>query len=160
MTDQIIDLSIATLAKACRGDVKALPSFMVHDNASWPTQHIQLDNRNRIHLRRATFLQVVAAELPVKAGLFHGATVQEFFIELLPHHLQGSDDTAEVAGHKHSRAITLTDEAGRNPGEADYGDPISKPSGVSAADLDAAIVETDGKLGGVRSSALDAPGSE
>lgn len=151
---EIIDLSIATLMAACKGNVEALPSFMVHDNTAWVTKAVQLDNKNRIHLNKGTFLRAVAPQVPVREGLWLGPDVQEFHIDLKPHHLQGSDSMDAHKGHKHSRVITKTDSAGRNPGDEDYGDPISKPNGVSQSDLHAARVEAGGSLRGVGSSAL------
>lgn len=150
----LIDLSIPTLMAACKGRVSALPSLMVHDNELWVTQGVQLDSKNRIHMRRSTFLRAVVPQVPVRAGIWHGLGVQEFHIDLQPHHLQGSDDMAKPKGHKHSRVITLTDAAGRNPGDEDYGDPASKSNGVAQSDLHAARAEAGGSLRGVGSSTL------
>lgn len=156
----LIDLSIPTLMAACKGNVKALPSFMVHDNKVWTQRGAQLDNKNRIHMRRSTFLNVVVPQVPVRAGIWHGLDVQEFHIDLQPHHLQGSADMDAPKGHQHSRVITLTDAAGRNPGDEDYGDPVSKPNGVTQYDLNAARAEAGGQLRGVSSSTLSPDSSE
>ena len=159
MTD-IVDLSIPTLMAACKGNVNALPTFMVHDNDVWPTERVQLDTKNRIHLRRAVFLRSVVPQVPVKAGIWHRIDVQEFRIDLKPHHLQGSDGMDKPKGYRHSQAITLADEAGRVPGDEGYGDPISKNNGVSKSDLDAARIEAGGQLRGIGSTALGAASSE
>lgn len=151
---ELIDLSIETLMTACKGNVEALPSFMVHDNKAWVRQGVQLDNQNRIHMRLATFLDVVVGQCPVREGLWHGLDVQEFHIDLKPHHLQGQADMGKPDNHKHSRVITLTDASGRNPGDEDYGDPVSKPVGVSQSDLNAARAEAGGQLRGVGSTTL------
>lgn len=158
-----LDLRIETLARACKGNVKALPSFMVHNNAAWPNyKRTQLDSKNRIHMRRGTFLAVVVGQVPIRAGLWLGKDVQEFFIDLKPHHLQGSDDMPDPAGYKHSREITKTDYAGRNPGDDGYGE---RPSPVSMAKLkelrlDRERAKAEGQSLSVRSSIFDASGSE
>jgi len=157
---EIIDLSIETLMAACRGNVEALPSFMVHDNDKWQTGRIQLDNKNRIHMRRATFSQVVIGELPLRAGLWHSMDVQEFHIDLQPHHLQGEDNMGAPDDHTHSRKITLTDSSGRNPMDEDYGEAPLQHNRPTVADLHAARAETDGQGRGVRSSTLSADRSE
>ncbi len=157
-----LDLRIETLARACKGNVKALPSFMVHDNSKWPWNKAQLDSKNRIHLRRSTFLAVVAAELPVRAGLWLGKDVQEFFLDLKPHHLQGSEDAPDPAGYKHSREITKTDAQGRNPGDDGYGErnaPLSLAR-LKELRLDLERAKAEGQSLSVRSSVLDGPGSE
>ena len=134
---EIIDLSMETLMTACRGDVSALPSFMVHDNALWPDPNrIQLDNKNRIHCRRSTFLQTIAAKVPIREGLWHGLGVQEFHIDLQPHHMQGGEGAKGPEGHKHSRKIVKVDEYGRSPGDEDYGE-------VAVPGLDPREVERD-----------------
>ena len=150
----LLDLSIPTLMAACKGNVKALPSFMVHDNELWVTQAVQLDNKNRIHMRRAVFLRSVVQEVPVRAGLWHGPGVQEFHIDLQPHHLQGSGEMEGHKGHQHSRVITRTDSAGRNPGDEDYGDPVSEANRVTQSDINAARIEAGGQLRGIGSTAL------
>lgn len=156
----VVDLSIPTLMAACRGNVAALPSFMVHDNDVWPTERVQLDTKNRIHLRRAVFLRSVVPQVPVRAGIWHRIDVQEFHVDLKAHHLQGSEGMGKPDGYRHSSVIVLEDEAGRVPGDEDYGDPISKNNGVSKSDLDAARIEAGGQLRGIRSAALGADRSE
>jgi hypothetical protein len=157
-----LDLSIATLSKACKGNVKLLPSFMVHQDAAWPSyRRAQLDNRNRIHMRRSTFLQVVASALPVRAGLWHGLDVQEFHLDLQPHHLDGSADMADRQGYKHSRLITKTDAWGRNPWDPDYDLAPSKldTAGPKPA-LDPSQYATRGPRRGVRSRLFDGADTE
>lgn len=157
-----LDLRIETLARACKGNVKALPSFMVHNNNRWPHNRAQLDSKNRIHLRRSVFLAVVASQLPVRAGLWLGKDVQEFFLDLQPHHLQGSEDMQDPAGYKHSREITKTDHAGRNPGDDGYGERPSRGSLAKLQEfrLDRERAKAEGQSLSVRSSVLDTPGSE
>lgn len=163
MTGDInLDLSISTLAKACRGNVKNLPSFMVHNDAVWPSyQRAQLDNKNRIHMRRSTFLQVVSSALPVRAGIWHGVDVQEFFLDLQPHHLDGSADMADRQGYTHSRLITKTDAWGRNPGDIDYGVAPSRfdPAGAKL-DMAPGKPKTRRPGRGVRSSVFSGLGDE
>jgi hypothetical protein len=161
MTDVNLDLSIATLSAACKGNVKLLPSFMVHDNAAWPRwQTTMLDSKNRIHMRRTTFVNVVATALPMRPGLWHGIDVQEYHIDLQPHHLQGSEDMADRDGYKHSRAVVLADEAGRIPGDDGYGetDPIAaRWAGPSMADL---ADDPDSERRGIATTVLDPGRSE
>lgn len=117
-----MDLRPETLLKACKGDVSKLPSFMVHDNQYWGSKGVQLDTQNRIHMSRATFLRSVrTAELPIREGLWVGPSVQQFYIDLKPHHLQGSADAHQEGGHKQSRLITQVDSQGRAPGDRHYG---------------------------------------
>jgi len=160
MSEPILDLSIETLMKACKGNVKNLPSFMVHDNAGWVTPGAQLDNQNRIHLRRATFLATVCEQLPVRPGLWLGPDVQEFFLDLKPHHLQGSEDMVSHNGHAHSRVITRTDAAGRNPGDEDYGDVVPAATRLPEPGETTEPDEIRGGGRGVKSAAIDAPDSE
>jgi hypothetical protein len=151
---EVLDLSIPTLMKACKGNVKNLPSFMVHDDGLWFGDNVQLDNKNRIHLRRASFHRSVVGFVPLRAGIWHGLGVQEFHIDLQPHHLQGSGDMAATKGHSHSRALTLTDAQGRNPGAEGYGEALPKPVRISKLDLDAARNENGGQLRGIGSTAF------
>lgn len=157
-----LDLRIETLARACKGNVKALPSFMVHDDPLWPTfRKVQLDSRNRIHMRRSTFYQAVSSVLPMRAGIWHGLGVQEFHIDLQPHHLQGSSDSPEVKGHKHSRAITKADALGRNPWDLDYGyTPRRLDTAGAEPDLDPGKLATVGPRRAVRSTVFDGIKSE
>lgn len=127
-----LDLNVEALAKACKGDVKLLPSFMVHDDTVFlsPTA-VRLDNRNRLHIRRTTFMRSVVGQVPVRQGLWLSATVQEYFFDLKPHHLQGSDDMAPAKGHKHSRALIGDDGAGRIQGDYDHGGHTLRVGGKS-----------------------------
>lgn len=161
-TDINLDLSISTLARACRGNVKLLPTFMVHSDTGWPSyRRAQLDSRNRIHMRRSTFYQVVSSALPVRAGLWHGLDVQEFHLDLQPHHLDGSADMADRQGYKHSRLITLTDAYGRNPWDRDYGVDLSKPGSAGPiADLAPGKLAARRKGRGVRSTLFDGADTE
>lgn len=158
-----LDLSIETLARACKGNVKLLPSFMVHDNKSWPAyKRTQLDSKNRIHIRRSTFYAVVPSQVPIRAGLWLGKDVQEFFIDLKPHHLQGSADMEDPAGYKHSREITKTDAQGRNPGDDGYGErhaPLSLAR-LKELRLDLERAKAEGESVSVRSTVFDDTGSE
>lgn len=152
-----LDLRMDTLMRACKGNVKALPSFMVHSDAVWPTfRRTQLDSKNRIHMRRSTFYQAVSSQLPMRAGIWHGIDVQEFHIDLQPHHLQGSSDMQDPKGYKHSRLITKTDDLGRNPWDFDYGytprriDPAEVEPGLAISQLKA-----PGPRRSVRSTVFD-----
>lgn len=161
MTEPNLDLSIATLARACKGNVKNLPSFVVHDNEAWTSPHaVKLDSKNRIHMRRATFLRSVSSQIPVRPGLWLRVDAQEFFIDLQPHHLQGSLDSHKIEGHKHSRAITLTDAHGRNPGDEGYGEALSDDQRARDARKDAAELARRGEARGIRSTALGSDSSE
>lgn len=151
---EVIDLSIPTLMKACKGNVNMLPSFMVHDNHLWLGDRVQLDSKNRIHMRRATLTNIVRPQVPVRAGIWHGLGVQEFHIDLKAHHLQGGQDAADAKGHAHSRLITLTDNAGRNPKDRDYGNSLPEPNRLTQPSPNEAAIATDGKARGVRSSVL------
>ena len=156
MTTEILDLSIETLMRACKGNVKNLPSFMVHDNAVWPQERrVQLDSKNRIHLRRATFLAAVSSKLPVRAGIWHRIDCQEFHLDLQPHHLQGSSDAQATQDHKHSRVIVKADEFGRTQEDEGYGETVSKSPRLTRSDVDAAISEAGGALRGVGSQLFD-----
>jgi hypothetical protein len=157
-----LDLRISTLARACKGNVEGLPSFMVHDDPLWPTfSRVQLDSRNRIHIRRTTFLQVVCTQVPVREGIWHGMGVQEFHIDLKPHHLQGSQDAPDPQGYKHSREITKTDAEGRNPGDPDYGYPTRRVDpGEQEPALALGELAPDGPRRAVRSTVFDGVGSE
>jgi len=158
-----LDLSIETLSRACKGNVKLLPSFMVHTDHRW-TQYLrtQLDSKNRIHMRRATFLAVVCPQVPVRPGIWHSFDVQEFHLDLQPHHLQGSFDMPDRQGYKHSREITKTDFAGRNPGDDGYGERPAQQSMAKLKELrlDLERAKAEGTSVSVASSILDAPGSE
>lgn len=160
MQDAELDLSIETLTKACKGNVALLPSFMVHNNAVWPTGRVALDTKNRIHMRRASFLRNVAAKLPVKEGIWHRIDVQEFHLDLQPHHLQGSQDMAPAEGHKHSRDIVLLDKWGRPQWDRDYG--ITPARNNRAADIAADVrnAKAAGTSRSVRANIFDGMGGE
>jgi len=118
-----LDLSIEGLARACKGNVKNLPSFMVHDNDVWPDwRRIRVDNRNRIHLRRSAFEAVVAGKLPIRAGIWHRVDVQEFHLDRQPHHLQGSDLATESTKRAAARTVARADGSGRVAGDDGYGE--------------------------------------
>jgi hypothetical protein len=157
---EILDLSIATLMAACKGNVENLPSFMVHEDAAWVKRTAQLDNKNRIHIRKSTFLQTVCPTVPVREGIWHGFDVQEFHVDLKAHHLQGSTDMQAAKGHQHSRALTMTDHAGRNPGDDDYGHVTRKLVGITQSDVDAARDAAGGQLRGVGSAVFSTDSSE
>ena len=151
-----IDLSIKSLAKACRGNVKNLPTFMVHDNNLWPKyRQILPDSLNRIHIRRSTFNNVVATALPVRAGLWLALGVQQFFIDLKPHHLGGSRDMIRDDNMLPAHVVAKTDDAGRSPEDFDYGNSVSEPTGQSVQhDTDAIQSKTGDKARGVEITTL------
>lgn len=158
--DAELDLSIETLARICKGNVSMLPSFMVHNNDVWPTGRVALDNKNRIHMRRASFLRTVAAELPVREGLWHRADVQEFHLDLQPHHLQGSQDMKQAEGHKHSRQIVKLDRWGRPQGDRDYGLAPSRDHGQQDIAADVERAKANGTSRSIGSTVFDGMGSE
>lgn len=124
--EEIIDLSPQSLRKLCKGNVKNLPTFMVHDNDVWPyPEVVRIDSKNRIHLRRATFLAVVVGQVPVSAGIWHRIDVQEFSINLQPHHLNGGSEETDAQDYKHTRSIVSKSTDGTMEGDQDYDDHIS-----------------------------------
>lgn len=159
-TDPELELSVEALAKACKGDVSKLPSFMVHDNASWPwVKSVRPDNKNRLHIRRSTFLRCVVGSVPLRAGMWLRPDVQQFFIDLQPHHLGGGVDTQSGAS-KTGRVVVKADEAGRLPGEADYAEAVARSArrAVDTSDL-AEVEKRDEKRSVVVRSLVD-PSSE
>lgn len=156
MTDPDFDLSPETISRLCKGNPAALPTFLVHDDVAWPNgRAVQLDKGNRIHVRRSTFMRAVAPRIPVVAGLWLRHDVQEFRIDLKPHHLQG-DGSARVDGYRHSREIVMTDEAGRRQDDDDYGErPVDAVAG-RAPDRNA--VRRKREAGAFRSSVFDQAG--
>jgi hypothetical protein len=94
--DPVLDLSIATLAKACKGDVSKLPSFVVHDDEAWPWFNKVRPAKGKIHIRRSTFNRVVVGQVPVRPGIWLRVDAQEFFIDLQPHHLGGATPAGET----------------------------------------------------------------
>lgn len=123
--DPVIDLSPATLIRACKGDVRKLPKFVVHDNDAWPWVNKVRPAKGVIHIRRSTFLAVVVPQVPVKPGLWVRVDAQEFSIDLKPHQLQGSDAPLaappDVKNHDTARRVAKADSVGRLPDEEDYG---------------------------------------
>lgn len=118
----ILDLSIPTLMKTCRGRVELLPSFVVHSDSVWPDpRRTQLDTQNRIHLNRTAFARNVVGNLPVREGLWLRIDAQVWHLDLKPHHLQGGALMEPGKGHRHSRAFTLVDSAGRPITDGEHG---------------------------------------
>lgn len=153
---EILDISIPTLMAACKGNVADLPSFCVHDDAVWPNwRRVQLDSRGRIHLRRSTFLREVAGRLPVVAGLWLRADMQEFRLDLRPHHLQGSYGMERQNSHRHLRAVTRVDAAGRPTTDPDHGQAHSLPARQPDVERDLRAARAAGEAVVVRSRVLD-----
>jgi hypothetical protein len=150
------------MAELCQGDVSKLPSFMVHDNAVWRSGVVQPDSKGRVHLARSTFDQQVVGHLPLRAGVWHGPDVQEFHIDLQPHHLQGGKDTkSDVAKVAPARHVAKTDEAHRRQDEVDYGADLGFGR-VSAEDAaaDRAAAQKAGTSRSVKIAALVGPRDE
>ncbi len=143
-----LNLSIAALAEACKGDVSQLPVLWVHDTPSWPGPP-RVDSENRIHMSRATFRDVVRLALPTRPGMWVRRDTQAFTIDLQPHHLQGGEDTHADTGRDVGRMVTQVDAAGRIPGEEGYGTVARPADRFTATDLDAARVAAGGELRGV-----------
>jgi hypothetical protein len=164
MTDQnldpVLDLSIATLAKACRGDVSKLPSFVVHDDEAWPWFNKVRPAKGKIHIRRSSFNRVVVGQVPVRPGLWLRVDAQEFFIDLQPHHLGGATPAGEIkADAQAARQVVKADEAGRLPDEESYGAEIVERRAVRQVERgDLERVEADPERGSVRSSVLSRGG--
>lgn len=97
-----IDLSPATIMRAARGNPANLPTFMVHDNHAWPAGVVRTDTKNRIHMRRSSFLNVVVPAVPVRPGLWHRVDMQEYHIDLRADQL-GGDGTQAGAGWRATR---------------------------------------------------------
>lgn len=157
--DPVIDLSIDTLRRACRGDPARLPSFIVHDDAAWPWHAKVRPAKGKVHIRRSTFNRVVAGQVPLRPGLWVRDDAQEFHIDLKVHDLQGTTDEAMRDAKANplgaARAVSAADSAGRLPDEEDYGAEIverSESRQVERADLER--VAADPERGGVRSSLL------
>jgi hypothetical protein len=160
--DPQLDLSIESLARACKGDVSKLPSFVVHDDAAWPWYNKVRPAKGKIHIRRSTFNRVVVGQVPVRAGLWIRTDAQEFFIDLQPHHLQGSTPAGEhKADARAARQVVKADAAGRLPDEDGYGTEIverSERRKVERGDLER--IAADPERGSVRSSVLPRRGGE
>lgn len=121
MIDAELNLDPKSLAAACKGNTKLLPSFIVHDDDAWPWYNKIRPAKGKLHIRRSTFLRVVTPQVPVKPGLWLRADAQEFFIDLQPHHLQGgADQQVEGSNAGVARIVAKADSAGRLPDEADY----------------------------------------
>lgn len=160
MTDPDLDLSIASLARACRGNVAMLPRFMVHDNGTWPPGVVRTDNKGRVHMRRSTFLSAVVGQVPVREGLWLGPGVQEFFIDLQPHHLQGSIDNDGGNQQQAARGIVRMDSRGRVAGDEGYGDDTPGDHRQADAGRDAAQLAASGQARGIGSSVFGGGGGD
>lgn len=157
--DPTIDLSMASLMRACKGNVATLPSFMVHDDPAWPRGNVvQADSKGRIHMRRSTFLRVVAGKLPIRAGLWHRIDCQEFHLDLQPHHLQGSEDQRGGNRKQAARAMAVVDAFGRAQGDQDYG--VTPPRHNRQQDVarDVADAKARGTSRSIRSTVLGGSG--
>jgi hypothetical protein len=155
MIDPDLDLSVATLMAACKGNVAMLPSFMVHDDDVWPVSRIvRTDSKGRIHMRRSTFMRVVVGELPIRAGIWHRIDCQEFHLDLKPHHLQGSADQEGGSRRQAARDIARADRAGRVEGDDGYGDAPPRDYRPQDIAADVAEAKAAGTSGSVRSNTL------
>jgi hypothetical protein len=154
--DPQLDLSIESLAKACKGDVSKLPSFVVHDDEAWPWFNKVRPAKGKIHIRRSTFNRVVVGQVPLRAGIWVRGDAQEFFIDLQPHHLEGSDTGAEhKADARAARTVVKADEAGRLPDEDGYGEGIvERREGRQVERGDLERVAADPERGSIGSSVL------
>ncbi len=99
-----INLSPASLRRLCRGNAKNLPRLCVHNNDVWPAGVVQPDAKGRIHMRRLTFENVVAPQVPTRPGLWLRPDMQEFHIDLRDDQLDG-DGTQDRQGQAEYRAI-------------------------------------------------------
>lgn len=161
MTEPQLDLSITSLMRACKGNVSMLPSFMVHDDSVWPRSGIvRTDNRGRIHMRRSTFNRAVVGELPIKEGIWHRIDVQEFHLDLKPHHLQGSVD--QEGGNKRlaARSVVKADKAGRVQGDTGYGDDLSGHHGAQDIARDVAEAKARGTSRSIGSNVFTRDGGK
>jgi hypothetical protein len=156
MQEAQLDLSIASLTRACQGNVDRLPSFMVHDDDVWPRHAvIRTDSRGRVHMRRSTFNRVVVPELPIRAGLWHRIDLQEMHIDLQPHHLQGSLDSMGGDKRKAAKVVALADEHGRLPGDQGYGERDARDHRQQDVAADVERIARSGSGRGVRSTVFD-----
>lgn len=161
--DPKIDLSIDTLKSICRGDVRKLPSFIVHDDDAWPWFAKVRPAKGKIHLRRTTFNNVVVPQVPVRPGLWVRHDAQEFFIDLKPHHLEGpsSPIEGEAKNHEAARKVTMADSAGRLPDEADYGaDALERSESREVERRDLEEVAARDEKGSVGSTVLSGGDTE
>ena len=153
MLDPNLDLSMPALMRACEGNIHKLPDFVVHDDETWPQYNrVMVDKKNRLHIRRSTFLHVVAGEMPVRAGIWIHDTAQLFHLQLEPHHIQGASDAAPVDSHEQSRRLVLMDEAGRTPEDEGYGDALPDSDGIGDVGDGDAAAPPAGPRRGVRST--------
>jgi hypothetical protein len=161
MTDPTLDLSIPSLMRACKGNVAMLPSFMVHDDHVWPKSGVvRTDSLGRIHMRRSAFLRTVSGQLPIREGLWHGIDVQEFHLDLKPHHLQGSGDQQGGNRKTAARAVAIADWAGRTEGDEGYGDAARRDHRQQDVARDVADIKARGESRGVRSTVFARNGSD
>lgn len=161
MTEPDLDLSIPSLMRACKGNVAMLPSFMVHDDAVWPRSSVvRIDSKGRVHMRRSTFNRTVAGKLPIREGIWHRIDVQEFHLDLKPHHLQGSSDQEGGSKRAAARAVANADWAGRIQGDEGYGIAPSGDHRQQDVARDVAEAKARGTSGSVRSTVFARNGSD
>jgi len=161
MTDPVLDLSIPSLVRACKGNVAMLPSFMVHNDAVWPRAWVvRTDSKGRIHMRRSAFLHAVVGKLPIREGIWHRSDVQEFHLDLQPHHLQGASDQEGGNRRSAARAVVKADWAGRIQGDGFYG--VAPPRDHRPQDVarDVAEAKARGTSGSVRSTVFARDGGD
>lgn len=157
--DPVLELDPHVLGAACKGDVTKLPKFVVHDNEAWPWgAKVHQDNKNRVHMKRSTFLRVVCPQLPVKPGVWIRADAQEFSIDLQPHHIGGSAETVSDV-RQVARVATKADSSGRLPGHVDY-DPENKFARRRPGQEDLAEARRQDGFKSLRTTGLVDPRSE
>lgn len=160
MIEPELDLSMESLMKACKGNVDMLPSFMVHNDDVWPRSGVvRVDNLGRIHMRRTTFIRTIAGNLPIREGIWHRIDLQEFKLDLKPHHLQGSSDQSGGSKRKAARGIVMADAAGRIKGDYGYGENTGRDHRQQDVARDVADLKARGQSRGV-SSTVFGRGSE
>lgn len=161
MTDPFLNLTPEDLGRMCKGNVKMLPTFAVHETG-WPHGVSRPDKHNRIHISGPAFQRSVVGNWPMRAGLWLNMGLREYHIDLEPHHLQGgADQQVEIKGNATARAVTGTDAGGRQPDEEDYETPIverSESRKVERADLER--IEANPEKRGVASDALSGGDTE
>ena len=162
MMDPDLNLSKDTILKMCKGNVKALPRFVVHTDEAWPWYNrVRVDKQNRIHIRRSTFLRTVAKDLPVTPGLWIRVDAQEFSIDLQQHDLQGGDDQqSDNVNQQPARTMAKADAHGRLPDEADYQAPVADTDRQRVDSKDLAEVAARDERGSVQSTAFVDIGTE
>lgn len=122
-----IDLSPEFVRALCKGDTKNLPKLWVHDNEVWPGGRIMIDAKNRLHMCRRDFEQVVAPAIPCRESIWLRADVQQFLIDLRPDQLGGDASQNVTLLQAERRKVVLADDSARLPGDDGYGE-----SGVAA----------------------------